>query len=204
MWAPAAQSDIEKSISCLEDVKGGRRLQKLVYYKYTASCYDERPWSYGDVTGDLTGQDGALGGTGLGGRALTTCEVKCWLDSLVNPNPVFMNSHLNNNKIHICTVCWCQLSRKQWVITRCLISKGMRAWQSQKTAKVKWAASSLHATTWSKGIRNRLKGLAKQKQIVSALNFLSKSLCSGTFCIKAVLTVLSIKAPMPSKILSVA
>lgn len=44
----------------------------------------------------------------------------------------------------------------------------------------------------------------KEKQIVSALNFLSKSLCSGTFCIKAVLTVLSIKAPMPSKILRVA
>lgn len=95
---------IEKSISHLEDIKGGRRLQKLVYYKYTASCHDEHP-SYDDVIGDLTGQDGALGGTGLWGSVLTTCEVKCWLDSLVNPDPVFMNSHLNNNKIHICTVC---------------------------------------------------------------------------------------------------
>lgn len=87
-----------------------------------------------------------------------------------------MSSHLNENEIHICTVWWHQLSCKQWVITGCLISKGMRAGQSQKTAKMKWAASSLRATTWTKGTRNRLKGLAKQKQTVSALNFYEKFL----------------------------
>lgn len=87
-----------------------------------------------------------------------------------------MSSHLNENEIHICTVWWHQLSCKQWVITGCLISKGMRAGQSQKTAKMKWAASSLCATTWTKGTRNRLKGLAKQKQTVSALNFYEKFL----------------------------
>lgn len=191
-----------QKIVCYKQAKSGSRRWRTQSYSHSASCCGEHLWRQGNITGDLARQGRGPWLCWFVGKALTTAqwEVKHQPDSPVNPNPVFIYLHWNGKSSTLYDMCWHQLSCS--AVMGCLTSIGTRDGQSQKTAMVRWAASSLSATTWTTGIRNRPKVLAKQME--GGLNFLSKLLSGSILHVKAALLILSIKASTPSKILRVA